>query len=1016
MMKTIIRSLFCYLFIVGNTAALAQSTAAILPQGKTQFLDNNGKPLSAGKVFFYIPSTTTFKTTWQDAAETTPNANPVILDAGGRAIIYGSGTYRQIVRDSANNTIYDAVTASAGSGGGTTGTGDGDLVGTIKPWAGLVAPNQYAFAYGQEISRTTYAAYFTATTLTQNISCTSGSPILTGLSDTTQIPAGSVIETTCMPAGSAALSKTSTTVTMNTNASLTTSTTGRFFLYGNGNGATTFNVPDLRGQIIAGRTNMGGTASTNLTSTYFGTPFGQSPDSTGAKGGLEYSQLATPNLPPYTPAGTPSHTPMGTINTPTITINYSGSSTLANYAAGGGGIGGGGTGNTTTISATSSGLTFTGTTTAGSFVGVAQGGTSTRFPLIQPTMTLNYIVKITPDQNSADASGVTSLGLMTGDIACGVGLICTGNIISTSTAALWAANGNDIYNANTGSVLIGTSTAGTGKLIVTDDVSATNVVLDVHSKNAVYSMALGFPGQFARIYSGSAANPITTVTPTVSISRREALTIDAQGGQNSALYVESLGNDVAVGSSPNPQPVAGTFYAQQLGLGDAVGVYGNANQSGTPSATSYAAFGVNGQCGALVAGTSCIGVASATQNGTGTNQTYLGGGALGRSRPNTIGYDTASIGANRATVGMYVHGPWDVGIAFDKTPTGVVTTDIQDNTSAITILLDQGTHTNGIDLRSGTYSGSPYLSTGFNVDATGNVSAKALSHTSSIFIGSTSGQITLNATAIAGVNTILLPAASGTLALSAGAAIPTIAQGDLLFGSATNTLSALAKNTSATRYLSNTGTTNNPAWAQIDLTNGVTGRLPFANEQQGLANSVRANCTASTADITNVQAGAADQVFRVGSGSNPCAWGAINLASTNAVTGILAVANGGTGDAGTAWTPYTPTLSCGTGTFTSASATGASKQTGKTILVRVVVSITTNGSCAGRVEATLPINVSVGLGDQTLAGFNATSASVLAATIAPAVSISKVLFFSATGTYPGASANELVAQGVYEVP
>ncbi|MSR71544.1 MAG: hypothetical protein EXS50_02680 [Candidatus Taylorbacteria bacterium] len=55
-----------------------------------------------------------------------------------------------------------------------------------------------------------------------------------------------------------------------------------------------------------------------------------------------------------------------------------------------------------------------------------------------------------------------------------------------------------------------------------------------------------------------------------------------------------------------------------------------------------------------------------------------------------------------------------------------------------------------------------------------------------------------------------------------------VVQGDLMYGSAADTLSALSKNTSASRYLSNTGASNNPAWAQIDLTNGVTGILPTA--------------------------------------------------------------------------------------------------------------------------------------------------------------------------------------------
>lgn len=81
---------------------------------------------------------------------------------------------------------------------------------------------------------------------------------------------------------------------------------------------------------------------------------------------------------------------------------------------------------------------------------------------------------------------------------------------------------------------------------------------------------------------------------------------------------------------------------------------------------------------------------------------------------------------------------------------------------------------------------------------------------------------------------------NGSLALTTvldeiygGTGLTSYAQGDLLYGSATNVLSKLAKNTSATRYLSNTGTSNNPAWAQINLANGVTGTLPAANGGTG---------------------------------------------------------------------------------------------------------------------------------------------------------------------------------------
>lgn len=96
-------------------------------------------------------------------------------------------------------------------------------------------------------------------------------------------------------------------------------------------------------------------------------------------------------------------------------------------------------------------------------------------------------------------------------------------------------------------------------------------------------------------------------------------------------------------------------------------------------------------------------------------------------------------------------------------------------------------------------------------------------------------------------STALLNAASLTLGWTGqlavtrgGTGLSTVAQGDILYGSAANTLAALAKNTTATRYLSNTGSSNNPAWAQIDLTNGVTGTLPVGNGGTGLS-SLTAN-------------------------------------------------------------------------------------------------------------------------------------------------------------------------------
>jgi hypothetical protein len=71
-----------------------------------------------------------------------------------------------------------------------------------------------------------------------------------------------------------------------------------------------------------------------------------------------------------------------------------------------------------------------------------------------------------------------------------------------------------------------------------------------------------------------------------------------------------------------------------------------------------------------------------------------------------------------------------------------------------------------------------------------------------------------------------------------GSSVPAVIQGDILFGSAPATISALAKSASATRYLANTGTSNNPAWGQVNLANGVTGALPYANLPAGTQDTI----------------------------------------------------------------------------------------------------------------------------------------------------------------------------------
>lgn len=83
-----------------------------------------------------------------------------------------------------------------------------------------------------------------------------------------------------------------------------------------------------------------------------------------------------------------------------------------------------------------------------------------------------------------------------------------------------------------------------------------------------------------------------------------------------------------------------------------------------------------------------------------------------------------------------------------------------------------------------------------------------------------------------------------------GTGLTTAAQGDILYGSAANTIAALAKDTNATRYLSNTGTSNNPAWAQVALGDGVSGTLPAANGGTGIASYTAGDIITATGATT----------------------------------------------------------------------------------------------------------------------------------------------------------------------
>jgi microcystin-dependent protein len=177
-------------------------------------------------------------------------------------------------------------------------------VGMVVPYAGSSAPTGYLLCYGQAVSRTTYASLF------------------------------AILGTT----------------------------------YGSGDGSTTFNVPDIRGRVVAGADGMGGSSANRLTDAVSGI------DALADAGGSQSCTLVTANLPAYTPSGTVNAGTASVWNT-TDSVQAAGTSTVVKA------LNGSGVGNQTVLP-----------TTGYSFTGTAQGGTSTAFSIVQPTIVLNYII------------------------------------------------------------------------------------------------------------------------------------------------------------------------------------------------------------------------------------------------------------------------------------------------------------------------------------------------------------------------------------------------------------------------------------------------------------------------------------------------------------------------------------------------------------------------------------------------------------------------------------------------
>lgn len=108
-------------------------TTQISPLPIQRFYDSNNNPLAGGQLYTYIAGTTTPVATYTDSTGTTPNTNPVIMNARGEAPVWMTPgqAYKFVLKDASLVTIWTVDQISIG-------VNSANAVSYLAPYTGAV--------------------------------------------------------------------------------------------------------------------------------------------------------------------------------------------------------------------------------------------------------------------------------------------------------------------------------------------------------------------------------------------------------------------------------------------------------------------------------------------------------------------------------------------------------------------------------------------------------------------------------------------------------------------------------------------------------------------------------------------------------------------------------------------------------------------------------------------------------------------------------------------------------------